>query len=88
MINALGIMFQFFSMGFSQAIFGAGTNPDGTVDYSFDYTTPIGQIMMLTLIAALIMFFINFLLTFRTNDPIDASGQPTKSQTTRLFYLK
>jgi hypothetical protein len=81
-------MFRFFTAGFAQTIFGAQYNPDGSLNYSFNFASDIGHIFIIVFIAAMIMFFINFLLTFRSNNPIDQNGSATSGQGARFAYLK
>jgi hypothetical protein len=65
-INALIILFKFFATGFSSIIFGGQVNSDGTISYSFDFTSPLGQIFFFVLVLSLVLFFFYFILSFVT----------------------
>jgi hypothetical protein len=80
-------MFKFFTKGISKAIFqnqGASKNSGP----AWLFTSELGAIIILIFIIGLIMFFINFLLTFSSKTEIDATGSPVSAQVRRLQYLK
>jgi hypothetical protein len=51
-------------------------------------STAMGAIVMSFFIIALLYYFVNFLLTFTTNQVVDSSGKPVHAQSRRFFYLK
>jgi hypothetical protein len=61
-INTISIIFRFFCGGFSNYIFSDGKPlfdfNTGQVNFAFDMNSPLGTVVMFTLIVSLILFFI------------------------------
>jgi hypothetical protein len=62
----MNTLFHFFAAGFADKIFGGTVNPNGSISYSFSFTSGLGQIMTFALILSLVMFFMYFIIAFAT----------------------
>ncbi|MDR2847097.1 MAG: hypothetical protein LBV22_02015 [Mycoplasmataceae bacterium] len=80
-------MFKFFAMGVASAIFetqgATATNGAGWL-----FTSALGKVVLFVFTIGLMMFFINFLLSYSQKTQIDSSGNPVSAQVKRLQYLK
>jgi hypothetical protein len=62
----MNTLFHFFASGFADQIFGGKVNPDGSISYSFSFSSQLGQIMTFTLILSVVLFFVYFIVAFAT----------------------
>ncbi|GMO13885.1 MAG: hypothetical protein Ta2E_03770 [Mycoplasmoidaceae bacterium] len=63
-INALVILFKFFANGFANQIFGGQMHSNGSITYDFNFSSPLGQVMMYVLIIAFMLFFVYWIMGF------------------------
>jgi ABC-type multidrug transport system permease subunit len=87
-IEAICILFKFFSSGFLINIFEGQQNPDGTYSYNFNWSGMLGTTIIFIATIAFALFFINFLMTFSQRYALDENGSPVTAQSRRLYYLK
>lgn len=87
-INLLINAFRFFASGMVNIVLGMSTNPDGSINYQFNFNTPLGTIVIFVFVFAIGLFFVNFLLSFTQKTKVDASGNPMNAQLRRFQYLK
>jgi hypothetical protein len=88
-VNCLMAIFKFFSRGLSSVIFNTTYNKDGSINYQFSLTSQLGYIILFVFIVALMMFFINFLLSFsQLNNTVDSKGLPQTAPVRKFVYLR